>query len=145
MRVGEGTITEIKDGGLAKVRVNRDHLYVACSACFGAEHVYVLARNALGAQEGQDVRYEIQDDHLAVSAFICFILPLILMAAGAVLGYQAGTVQISVVGAVIGLLIGAGIVKKYDTALGKKVDTKATITEIIVDEEDDDDGGLAAS
>ena len=36
MRIGEGTITEILDGGLAKVRVNRDHLYVPAAPAFGA-------------------------------------------------------------------------------------------------------------
>ena len=77
MRIGEGTITEILDGGLAKVRVNRDHLYVACSACFGAEHVYVTARNSLGAQEGQDVRYEVQDEHLVMGGFYLFYRPLV--------------------------------------------------------------------
>ena len=129
MRIGEGTITEILDGGLAKVRVNRDHLYVACSACFGAEHVYVTARNGLGAQEGQDVRYEVQDEHLVMGAFICFIVPLFLVILGGIGGYSFG--------AAAGLIVSAVLVKLYDSSLGKKIDTKATITEII--ETDDDE------
>lgn len=138
MRIGEGTITEINGDGSAKVRVSRDHLYVACSACFGAEHVYVTANNELGAQEGQDVRYEIQDDHLAVSAFICFIVPLILIAAG---GLAAYAMELSLpgilLGAAVGLAAGAFIVKRYDVFLGAKVDTKATITEIIAEEREE--------
>lgn len=138
MRIGEGTITEILDGGLAKVRVNRDHLYVACSACFGAEHVYVTAKNMLGAQEGQDVRYEIQDDHLIMSAFICFIVPLFLVILGGIGGYSFdSTVWSALIGAAAGLIVSAVIVKLYDSALGKRVDTKATITEII--EKDDEE------
>lgn len=138
MRIGEGTITEILDGKLAKVRVNRDHLYVACSACLGAEHVYVTAYNDVGAQEGQDVRYEIQDRHLAMSAFICFIVPLVLAIAGGLLGYavQASALA-ALAGVVAGLIVSAVLVKTYDAALGKQVDTKATITEIIVSEEDE--------
>ncbi len=128
MRLGRGTVETICSNGLAKVRVNRDHLYVACSACFGTERVFITAYNPIGAQEGQDVQYEIQDDHLIMSAFIGFILPLLLIAAGAVLGYQAG---------MLGLLLGAAAVKKYDSCLGKKVDTKATITAIVQPDEED--------
>ena len=75
MRIGEGTIEEIKENGLAKVKVSRDFLYVACSACAGAEHVMVMAYNGLGAREGDRVRYEVDDSHLAMSSFICFIMP----------------------------------------------------------------------
>lgn len=138
MRIGEGTITEILDGGLAKVRVNRDHLYVACSACFGAEHVYVTARNGLGAQEGQDVRYEVQDEHLVMGAFICFIVPLFLVILGGIGGYSFGaTVLSALIGAAAGLIVSAVLVKLYDSSLGKKIDTKATITEIIETEDDE--------
>lgn len=83
MRIGEGTIEEIKENGLAKVKVSRDFLYVACSACAGAEHVMIMAYNGLGAREGDRVRYEVDDSHLAMSSFICFIMPLLLAAAGA--------------------------------------------------------------
>lgn len=139
MRLGRGTVETICSNGLAKVRVNRDHLYVACSACFGAERVFITAYNPIGAQEGQDVQYEIQDDHLIMSAFIGFILPLLLIAAGAVLGYQAGmTIYTAAAGGMLGLLLGAAAVKKYDSCLGKKVDTKATITAIVQPDEEED-------
>lgn len=132
MRFGEGTIEKIISNELAKIRVNRDHLYVACSACFGAERVFITAYNPIGAQKGQEVQYEVQDDHLIMSSFICFIVPLLLIAAGAALGYQLHmTIFAGIAGAVLGLLIGVGIVKKYDTCLGKMIDTKATITSII--------------
>ena len=39
MRFGEGFVEEIKDNGLAKVRVSCDSLYVACSVCAAADHV----------------------------------------------------------------------------------------------------------
>ena len=139
MRLGRGTVETICSNGLAKVRVNRDHLYVACSACFGAERVFITAYNPIGAQEGQDVQYEIQDDHLIMSAFIGFILPLLLIAAGAVLGYQAGmTIYTAAAGGMLGLLLGAAAVKKYDSCLSKKVDTKATITAIVQPDEEED-------
>ena len=55
MRVGEGFVEEIKDNGLAKVRVSRDSLYVACSVCAAADHVKLLAYNSIGAAERFDL------------------------------------------------------------------------------------------
>ncbi|WP_301859753.1 SoxR reducing system RseC family protein [uncultured Megasphaera sp.] len=137
MRIGEGRITEILNSGLAKVQVHKDHLYVACSACFGADRVYVQAYNPIGAQEGQDVRYEIPDQHLIMSSFMCFIVPLILVIIGGILGYQAGSSVIAaVVGVVLGFVISLGIWKSYGAALGRQMDTTATITEVIIEEEE---------
>lgn len=138
MRLGRGTVEKIRSNGLAKIRVNRDHLYVACSACFGAERVFITAYNPVGAQEGQDVQYEVQDNHLILSAFICFILPLLFIALGAALGYQASmTIYTAAAGGILGLLLGAAAVKKYDSCLEKRIDTKATITAIIQPDEEE--------
>lgn len=141
MRIGEGIVEEIKENGLAKVRISRDHLYVACSECFGAERVYLTARNPIAATEGQNVRYEVEDGPLAMGAFMCFIVPLVFLAAGAVFGYtmSGGAVEFSVVGALVGAIVSAVIVKKYDTLLGHKVDTQATITSLIVPKEDEEE------
>lgn len=135
MRLGRGTVEKIRSNGLAKVRVNRDHLYVACSACFGAERVFITAYNPVGAQEGQDVQYEVQDNHLIMSSFICFIIPLLLIIIGAALGYVVGTsIYTAIIGGIVGTLLGATTIKKYDTTLGKTIDTNATITAILPSE-----------
>lgn len=138
MRIGEGTVEEIKDDGLVKVKVSRDHLYVACSACAAADHVMITAYNRIGAQEGEKVRYEVDDSHLAMSSFICFIMPLILAAVGAMIGYSLGLATgWGIAGALIGLLVGAFGVKYYDQRLGKMIDTKATLTAVIRDEDEE--------
>lgn len=138
MRIGEGIIEEIKDDGLAKVRISRDHLDVACPACFGAERVFLLARNPISAQEGQEVRYEIADGPLAMGAFMCFIVPLVLLIIGAGIGHAASqSLSTTIVGAIIGALISAVVVRKYDASLGRQVDLQATITNIIVPEDDE--------
>lgn len=139
MRIGEGTIEEIKDDNLAKVRISRDHLQVACRACFGAERVFVLAKNPIAARAGQDVRYEVAESPLAMGAFMCFIVPLIFLIIGASAGYTFGheNTGLSIAGAVIGLVVSAVIVRTYDTALGRRVDTQATITDVIVPESED--------
>lgn len=141
MRMGEGIIEEIKENGLAKIKVSSDSLYVACSACVAAEHVFVTAYNPIGAVEGQTVRYEVEDHHLAKSAFVCFIEPLIAAIVLGFITYEAGVVAgydsfyFGAIGAVIGLLISVGIVKKYDRALGKITDTRANIVSVIPPDE----------
>lgn len=141
MRIGEGTIEEIKDDGLAKIRISRDHLDVACPACFGAERVFVVARNPIDAAEGQDVQYEMEEGPLAMGAFMCFIVPLLGIVLGAILGYIVGHDELAVTigGAVFGAVISAVIVRQYDRALGQRVDTQATITNVIIPEEDDEE------
>lgn len=143
MRTGIGIIEEILDNGLAKVKVSRDSLYVACSVCAGAEHVFLTAKNPLGAEEGQSVQYEVQDDHLIMGSFMCFIMPIIMAVIVGLIGHEAGLsagidgFYSGTAGAVIGLIISAVIVRTYDAALAERVDTKANITAIIVEEPED--------
>ena len=118
MRVGEGFIEEIKENGLAKVRVSRDSLYVACSACAAADHVKIVAYNYLGADEGDRVRYQVDDSHLISGAFVCFIVPVFLILAAAVLGYFVNSNEI---GALIGAAIGAAMTTCWDVSLIRRL------------------------
>ena len=118
MRIGEGFIEEIKENGLAKVRVSRDSLY-------------------LGADEGDRVRYQVDDSHLISGAFVCFIVPVFLILAAAVLGYFVNSNEVgALIGAAIGAAISAVILRTYDNVLGRIIDTKATIISIVRDDED---------
>lgn len=137
MRMGEGTVERVLDDGLAKVRVSRDHLYVACSACAAADHVMITAHNRIGAEEGSYVRYAVDDSHLAMSSFVCFILPLLVMAIGGFVGYAFGdSVVAGIVGTAVGFIVGAIGVKAYDKSLASTVDARATIMEVLVDDDD---------
>ena len=138
MRIGEGFIEEIKEDGLAKVRVSRDSLYVACSACAAADHVKLLAYNTIGAAEGDHVRYEVDDSHLISGAFVCFILPVVMLLVVALLGYLlVGHSAGAIVGGIAGLLVSVLAVRKYDQSLSRIIDTKANILSVIVDEEEE--------
>ncbi|WP_370850693.1 SoxR reducing system RseC family protein [Megasphaera sp.] len=138
MRIGEGFIEEIKEDGLAKVRVSRDSLYVACSACAAADHVKLLAYNTIGAAEGDHVRYEVDDSHLVSGAFVCFILPVVMLLVVALLGYLlVGHSAGAIVGGIAGLLVSVLAVRKYDQSLSRIIDTKANILSVIVDEEEE--------
>ena len=120
MRFGEGFVEEIKDNVLAKVRVSRDSLYVACSVCAAADHVKLL------------------DSHLISGAFVCFILPVAMLLITALLGYLIiGHTAGAVVGGIAGLIVSALAVRKYDRSLSRIIDTKANILSVIVDEDEE--------
>lgn len=131
MRFGEGFVEEIKENGLAKVRVSRDSLYVACSVCAAADHVKLLAYNSIGAAEGDHVRYEVDDSHLISGAFVCFILPVVML----LVGHSAG----AIVGGIAGLLVSVLAVRKYDRSLSRIIDTKANIIGVVADDEENEE------
>lgn len=144
MRTGEGIIDEILETGEVKVKIRRDQLYAACSSCIGSEHVFITAKNPIGATKGQYVRYEVPDTNVVMGAAMCFILPLVtavilgiigntLAENGGYNGFAGGTV-----GAVLGIILSLGGLRWYDGYLMKKADTRANIIEIIRDADEAD-------
>ena len=75
-------------------------------------------------------------DDLHIGAFICFVMPLLVCAAGAFAGHFLAlsqgfdTVQTAVIGGVIGFMIGAVGVKLFDRSLSKEESSKPKIIEI---------------
>lgn len=139
MRTGEGIVDEILETGEVKVKIRRDQLYAACSSCIGSEHVFITAKNPIGATKGQYVRYEVPDTNLVMGAAMCFVVPLV---AAIILGLIGNTIAESggyngfaggTIGAIIGILISLGGLRWYDGALKKKADTRANIIEVIRD------------
>lgn len=143
MQTGEGIIEEIINDEEVRVKIRRDQLYAACSSCIGSEHVYITAKNPIGATLKQYVRYEVQDNHMVAGAAICFVAPL---AAAIILGLLGNTLSEGwgyngfaggAVGAILGILVSLGLIRWYDRHLKQKDDTRATITEIIRDADEE--------
>lgn len=143
MRTGEGIIEEILDGGEVKVKIRRDQLYAACSSCIGSEHVYITAKNSIGATKGQYIRYEVPDSNIVMGAAMCFVLPLV---AAIILGLIGNTLSEGwgyngfaggAIGAIIGIVASFGFIRWYDGHLKKKADTRANIIEVIRDADEE--------
>ena len=113
MKIEEGTIISIKEKGTAEIKVGRHSDCIACGACEGAENIVVTAVDPLGVKVGQHVKFEFRDVNIVIGAFICFVMPLLVCAAGAFAGHFLAlaqgfdTVQTAVIGGIIGFLIGA--------------------------------------
>lgn len=137
MKVEEGTVVSVFADGSAEVKVGRHSDCIACGACEGAKDIVVTAVNKVNAKEGQHVKFEFHDTNIVVGAFICFVMPLLLAAAGAIIGYfvsgSFGTdpVRSEVVGAIVAFCIGLGGVKYFDRSLSKSEKSKPKVIEII--------------
>ena len=117
-----------KEKGTAEIKVGRHSDCIACGACEGAENIVVTAVDPLGVKVGQHVKFEFRDVNIVIGAFICFVMPLLVCAAGAFAGHFLAlaqgfdTVQTAVIGGIIGFLIGAVGVKLFDRSLSKAED-----------------------
>ena len=136
MKIEEGTIIAIKEAGSAEIKVGRHSDCIACGACDGADNIVVTADDPLGVKVGQHVRCEFRDGNIVIGAFICFVMPLLVCAAGAFAGHflalsqGCDTGQTAVIGGVIGFMIGAVGVKLFDRSLSKEESSKPKIIEI---------------
>lgn len=136
MKIEEGTILSIEEDGLAEVKVGRHSDCMACGACPGAEHIVVKALNPIGAKVGQHVKFEVREVNIVIGAFVCFIMPLIIAAVGALLGHWVGisqamdATQAAIVGGIIGFIIGVVGVKLFDRSLTNDINAKPKIIEV---------------
>lgn len=136
MKTEEGTVVSILDNGEAEVKVGRHTDCIACGACSGSENIVVKAANPVGAKVGQHVRFEMREINIVIGAFVCFIMPLIVCAIGAIGGHYLAvsngydTVQTAIIGGVAGFLIGAAGVKLFDRSLTNDSKAKPKIIEI---------------
>ena len=91
----EGCISAV-NGGMAEVRVVRG---TACDGCAssgacktlgGGKEMVVEAINAAGAGIGDRVRIEIPSSSVAWMAFMVYLIPVLALVLGAILGTEAG-------------------------------------------------------
>ncbi len=142
MKQEEGVVLEVSDG-LARVRVGRHSDCISCGACAGAQNIVVDAVNRLGAEPGQRVRFELQEEQVLTGAFVVFILPLLAAGIGGLAGWQFGIMQgmdtlnlesltnPAIGGALLFFLLSLFGVKLYDRKAGRNRQKKPVIIEIL--------------
>ena len=142
MKQEEGVVLEVNDG-LARIRVGRHSDCISCGACAGAQNVVVDAVNRLGAEPGQRVRFELQEEHVLRGAFVVFILPMLAAGIGGIIGWQLGLIwhmesihheslaNPAIGGALLFFLLSLFCVKLYDRKAGRNRQIKPVITGII--------------
>lgn len=135
----EGIVIEVIGDHLARVKTSRHNDCENCGACPGNSALVLEVRNDVGARVGQRVAIEVREVNMLKAAFIVYILPLILVFAGAVaggilgenFGYQPLWFQIS--GGVIAFILSVLYIKFFDSAARSDVKMQPVIIQILSD------------
>jgi len=119
MKTEEGLVIET-EGNIARIKAGRHNDCKNCGACPGDSDIIVCAKNQKGAVPGQRVVFEVKGTNAVIGAFIVFVLPLIAVFVGIILGRLIGqvvaghSVVFEIMGGIIGLIIAIVYVKFFD-------------------------------
>jgi len=133
----EGIVLEIMKGNLAKVKTSRHNDCENCGACPGNSAIVLEASNDIGARPGQRVIVEVREINMLKAAFIVYILPLIAIFIGAIIGnFLSQTIGkeplgLQVLGGSIGFLLSIIYIKYFDSAARLDVKMRPMIVRIL--------------
>jgi sigma-E factor negative regulatory protein RseC len=133
--ISEGVIVE-DNGKTAKVKLSRHSECSSCGLCPGEDAIIIDAYNKAGAAIGQRVTVEITNQNVLKAAFIVYILPLLAVGAGIILGlWLSGLLKISSVlcasiGGIVLLLASIFSIKYFDRSLQLKEDLPIIIKKV---------------
>lgn len=135
----EGIVIEAK-GEVAKVEIARSSACGGCHACtIGAGgRMITEAENLLGARKSQRVKVQIDTPSLLRAAFMVYLLPLLGLVSGCVVGKCVaellGLKAPEMIGAVVGvgmLALGFWMTHLYDKRIRKSDKFRSRVVEII--------------
>ena len=124
MKIEEGMVIEVV-GNLAKIKAGKHNDCKDCGACPGNDSAIVTVKNEIVAKPGQRVNFEVRESNEIKGAFIVFVLPLLGIFIGMLLGNKTGHfVNVSqdvgmILGGLIGFLFAIAFIKSFDKAVSK--------------------------
>ena len=132
----EGVVIAVS-GKMAKVKVARHSSCESCGSCPGNAATVVDAVNEIGAEPGQRVVLEVKQANMLKAAFVVYMLPLIGIFGGAVIGsYLADRFLLDaliwqIAGGSVGLGLTALYIWLFDRKAGKQSEMQPVILSII--------------
>jgi len=136
MKTEQGIIIEVIDN-VAKIKVGRHNDCSNCGACPGNDSVIISANNKIGATVGQRVIFDVKEVNVLRGAFIVFIMPLIAIFIGVLIGGEIGkyiglNIHIfQIAGGIITFLLSIIFVKLFDKAATASEKSKPEIIRIL--------------
>jgi sigma-E factor negative regulatory protein RseC len=133
-----GTVIESR-GGTARVLVKRNSACDrcpsrSCGASLGGDLKGVNASNGMGAREGQKVKIGISPKAVLKASFILYMVPILALIIGAVLGNYLGPQhrEVWTVSLGVGFFVGSYfVIKALNTYLENKAEYLPVITGIL--------------
>lgn len=132
----EGIVLEIH-GLVAKVKTSRHNDCENCGACPGNSALVLEARNMLGAKPGDRVLIEVQEVNMLKAAFIVYMLPLLAIFIGAVIGNLLAekmgfsVVMFQAAGGFIFFVLSVLYIKLFDLSARNDVKMQPVITKVL--------------
>ncbi|OOM72519.1 SoxR reducing system RseC family protein [Clostridium sp. BL-8] len=136
MKTEQGLVIETSND-MAKVRVGRHNDCKNCGACPGNDSIIISADNKIGAKPGQRVSFEVKETNVLSAAFIVFVLPLIALFIGVMVGgflgqYIGANIRmLQIIGGIIALILAIIAVKIFDKAANKSKKSQPVIVRIL--------------
>lgn len=136
MKTEQGLVIEVIND-MAKIKVGRHNDCSNCGACPGSDSVIISAINKVGAKPGQRVAFQMKEVNVLRAAFVVFILPLIAILIGVLLGGFIGEYTglniytFRIVGGIITFLLSLIFIKSFDSATTKNQKTQPVIINIL--------------
>ena len=136
MKTEQGLVIEVIDEE-AQIKVGRHNDCKNCGACPGNDSVIIIANNQVGAKPGQRVLFEVKEKSILKAAFIVFILPLVALFTGVMLGGVSGEYiginirMLQIMGGIIAFLLSLAVIKVFDKATSKSDKSKPVIVRIL--------------
>lgn len=134
----EGVVLSVYDG-MAKVKTSRHNDCENCGSCPGNTALVLDARNPVGARPGQRVMIEVKEADMLKSAFIVYMLPLIAIFVGAMLGgylaerLAAEPLWFQVGGGGLAFASSVCYIKYFDRSASTDVKKQPVITRILTE------------
>lgn len=132
----DGIIIETLKENMAKVKMGRHNECKNCGACPGDNTLIIEAQNLIGAKAGQRVILEVKETNMLLAAFVVYILPLLAILAGILIGYEiasklAYSVQeFEIGGGIVAFILSAFNIKVFDKLAHNSEKMQPTITRI---------------
>jgi len=137
MRREETGIVIATSENKAKVKASRHGDCENCGVCPGDNAMVVEVQNPIDASVGQRVAFEIQEANMLLAAFVVYILPLLALLAGAILGGILGNnlnqniLVYQIGGGILFFAVAVIYMKRYDRAVKKNDLLLPVITKIL--------------
>lgn len=140
-----GLVAKIEKDGFAQVIMDRKSACLGCDtgtadkcrSCLTGAKIKARVRNSKGAVEGDIVTVSISRAKIMKGAAVCYLLPVILLILGAVIGngfentFALGSNLSALVGAFIGLATGLYMVRKISEYMNSDQGLVPEITQIV--------------
>ncbi|HDI61063.1 MAG TPA: hypothetical protein ENF48_12060 [Desulfobacteraceae bacterium] len=134
MATEEGIVTKV-DGALAEVRTVKSEACAACSAkefCHdGGREMTVSVLNHAKARPGDRVRLEIATGAFVKVMFLLYIIPILALLAGALVGLALSGDKAAVLGALVGFAIAVAFVRVKGRRMGNMAAYQPRIVRVL--------------